>query len=307
MRRFWSRGDAEPSPTPELGVNLVAWDRTGFSRTAETGSMAHLRDAVGATRAVLVPTSYAPAADPGGLVTDGPKTATSASLADAIADAARHGLRVALKPHVDREDGGFRGDLAPAGRDRARFFDAYRRLVVAPLARLAAEHPGVVDRFVVATELAALAGADDEWRATVREVRRLAPGVAVGVAANYDALVPGDRRPHPLGWADELDFVGVDWFPGESDRDYAAGRLARNLRTVRRTTGRSVIFTELGSRADGPDGDDGQARRIADALDRFGGDVDAFWLWNRFAVRDERDAERYTLGDPAMALLARRG
>jgi hypothetical protein len=268
--------------------------------------MTHLRDAVGATRAVLVPTVYAPAGDPGGLVTDGPKSATPESLADAIADAARHGLRVALKPHVDREDGGFRGDLAPTGRDRARFFDAYRRLVIAPLARLAAAHPGVVDRVVVATELAALAGADDEWRATVRELRRLAPGVAVGVAANYDALVPGDRRPHPLGWADELDFVGVDWFLGESDRGYPAARLARSLRAVRRSTGRSVLFTELGSRADGPDGDAGQARRIVDAMDRFAEHVDAFWLGNRFPVRDERDAARSTLGDPVVAALGRR-
>lgn len=67
-----------------------------------------------------------------------------------------------------------------------------------------------------------------------------------------------------------------------------------------------MIFTELGSRGDGPDGDEGQARRIVDALDRFGGDVDAFWLWNRFAVRDGTDVERYTLGDPVVAALGRR-
>lgn len=234
MRRFWSRADAEPSPPPELGVNLVAWERTGFSRTAETGSMTHLRDAVGATRAVLVPTSYAPAGDPGGLVADGPKTATVRSLGDAIADAARHGLRVALKPHVDREDGGFRGDLAPAGRDRARFFDAYRRLVVAPLARLAAEHPGVVDRFVVATELAALAGAEEEWRATVREVRRLAPGVAVGVAVNYDALVPatGVRTP----WAGRTS--SISWAStGSRASPTATGRRAASPATSARRGG----------------------------------------------------------------------
>ncbi|CAB4891529.1 unannotated protein [freshwater metagenome] len=303
MRLF---GPRSTPPAPELGVNLVGFTRTDFSRTASTGSMVHLRETLGATRAVLVPTFYGSRFDAGQIAAESPKTATVASLRDAIQDAARHGVAVALKPHLDIEDGVFRGDIAPTGADRARFFDTYRRVVIAPLARLAAEHPGTVDRFVVGTELSGLAGADDEWRATVRELRRVAPGVQVGFAANYDSLVPGDRRPNPTGWADELDFVGVDYFLGESDRDYAPGRLTRSIKTVKRLTGKPVIFTELGSRADTPDGHEGQRRRIAAAIDHFTGHVSAFWLWNRFAVRDETDVERYTLGDPAVQELARR-
>jgi hypothetical protein len=295
-----------PRPAPELGVNLVGFTRTDFARTASSGSMAHLRTAIGASRAVLVPTYYGSRTDPGHLAGDSPKTATVDSLRSAIEDAARHGLRVALKPHVDVEDGVFRGDLAPAGADRARFFDAYRRLVIGPLARLAAEHPGTVDAFVVGTELSGLAGAEDEWRATVRALRAAAPRVAVGFAANYDALVPGDRRPDVTAWSDELDFLGVDYFPGESDRDYGFDRLARGLRTAARLTGRPLYFTELGSRADGEDGDEGQRRRIAAALDRFEGRVAGFWMYNRFAVLERTDAERYTLAPPAVAELARR-
>lgn len=303
MRLFGSRS---PSSPPELGVNLVGFTPTDFARTAATGSIAHLRTTLGAGRVVLVPTFYGSVADPGAVRAHPQKTATVASLRSAIEDAARHGLPVALKPHVDFEDGVFRGDVAPAGADRARFFAAYRRVVIEPLADLAATHPGVVDTFVVGTELSGLAGADDEWRAVVLAVRRRAPQVRLGFAANYDSLVPGDRRPHPMGWAAELDFVGVDYFLGESDRDYDPGRLARSIKAAGRLSGRPVLFTELGSRADDAAGYAGQARRIGAAVDHFADRVAGIWLWNRFAVLGTTDAERYTLGDPAIADLARR-
>jgi hypothetical protein len=305
VRLFGSR-PSTPTTPPELGVNLVGWTRDDFAQTASSGSMAHLRTELHAARAVLVPTHYGSPADPGHIADGSPKTATIDSLRMAIEDAGRHGLKVALKPHIDIADGIFRGDIAPVGPDRARFFDHYRRIVIAPLARLADQHRDVVDRFVVGTELSGLSAADDEWRATVAELRRLAPRVEIGFAANYDSLVPGDRRPNPMGWAGELDFVGVDYFLGESDRDYGFGQLTRSLKTARRLTGKPVLFTEIGSRADGPDGYDGQRRRIAAALDHFAGHVEAFWLWNRFAVRDQTDVERYTLGPPAVAELARR-
>jgi sugar phosphate isomerase/epimerase len=268
--------------------------------------MEHAATELRASRVVLVPTYYAPDRDAGRIAGDSPKTATIDSLRSAIEDAARHGLRVALKPHIDREDGGFRGELAPVGGDRTRFFDAYRRLVIGPLGRLASAYAGTVDAFVVGTELSGVADAGEEWRATVASLRAVAPHVAVGFAANYDALVPGDRRPDVTAWADALDFLGVDYFPGESDEDYGFDRLARGLGTARRRTGLPLLFTELGSRADGPEGAEGQRRRIVAAIDRFGAEVAGFWMYNRFAVRDETDVERYTLAPPAVQELARR-
>lgn len=285
-----------PADRPELGVNLVAYTPDDFALAESSGAMEHLRTAVGADRAVLVPTFYATPGDPGGLRVHPEKTATPESLELAIGSAARHGLRVALKPHVDLEDGGFRGELRPVGDDRRRFFARYRELVVEPLAALAARHPGVVDAVVVGTELCALQDAQEEWRATVAAVRRGAPRVRVGVATNYDALVPGDRRPHPLDWADALDFVGVDWFPGESDGDRPVPQLSAAIDAVRRATGRSVVMTELGSRSDRFGGTRGQKRRVARAIDALSGHVDAIWLWNRFARHEESDAEGYTLG-----------
>jgi hypothetical protein len=259
-----------------------------------------------ADRAVLVPTFYTDDAAGERVVAHPEKTATLAGLEAAIRAAGARGLRVALKPHVDRVDEGFRGEIAPTGPARERFFADYRAGVLEPLAALAGRHPGVVDRFVVATELCALAGADHAWRACVDVVRRTAPGVRVGVACNYDALVPGDRRPAPTGWLDALDFVGVDWFPGESDLDRPPGRLARDLDAVRRRSGLPVCFTELGSRADLPGGDVGQRERVAATIEDFRGRVDGFWLYNRFADDPGCDVERYTLAQPLMLHLLER-
>lgn len=295
-----------PASRPELGVNLVAYAFNDFALAESSGAMEHLRRAIGADRAVLVPTFYTDPSDPGGLRVHPTKTASAMSLQLAVESAGRHGLRVALKPHVDIEAGGFRGELCPTGGDRARFFARYRELVIAPLAALAARHPGTVDAFVVGTELCALNDADAEWRATVAAVRSVAPRVRVGVATNYDALVPGDRRPHPLGWADALDFVGVDYFLGESDRDLPLFGLLQSIATVRRATGRPVLFTELGSRSDLRGGTKGQAKRIGRALKALDGQVEGVWLWNRFARHDESDAEGYTLGPQAVELLGGR-
>lgn len=290
----------------ELGVNLVAYAPDDFALAESSGAMEHLRGAIGADRAVLVPTFYTDPGDPGGLRVHPTKTANPMSLELAVQSAGRHGLRVALKPHVDIEAGGFRGDLRPTGADRARFFARYRELVIAPLAALAARHPGTVDAFVVGTELCALNDADAEWRATVAAVRSAAPRVRVGVATNYDALVPGDRRPHPLGWADALDFVGVDYFLGESDRDLPVFGLLQSIAAVRRATGRPVVFTELGSRSDLRGGTKGQAKRLGRALKAIDGEVDGVWLWNRFARHEASDAEGYTLGPQAVELLGGR-
>ncbi|WP_230317286.1 hypothetical protein [Conexibacter sp. W3-3-2] len=109
------------------------------------------------------------------------------------------------------------------------------------------------------------------------------------------ADLPGDVR----DWASSLDFLGIDYFPGISDNDYNFDRIAKDIDEAKRRTGKPFYFTELGS----PGGTTAQKTRIASAVRRFEGQVSGFWMWNRFAVKSKRDAERFTLGAPAIQYL----
>ena len=225
------------------GVTLVDWTRDGYSTAASDSSIAALA-ATGANTLVLVVTAYQtdPFAD--SLHVGDPRTPSAGAIRHALASASGRGLSVVIKPHVDLDDGTWRGRIAPL--HPPEWFASYQRFIL-PLAALAESLSA--PQFVVGTELAGTLGSRELWHETIARVRTVFSRQVV-YAASWDeaGLVPF--------WSD-VDRVGIDfYFPvatrSDPDRlDALAGWqpwLAR-LEILSAQAGRPILLTEIGYRS----------------------------------------------------------
>ena len=255
---------------PVRGITLVDWTADGYGSATAEASL----DALAATRAntvVILVTVYQSSRTSPALRAGDPRTPTQVSVAKMVYAAKARGLRVALKPHVDLDDGSWRGHIAPS--DPAAWFDSYRTHVLswASLAQTLG-----VEQFVVGTELAETLRHEAQWRRTIAAVRAVYQGEAV-YAASWDeaAQVP---------FWDALDLVGVDaYFPVAARRE--AGRLEMlagwqpwldRLRLLHRQTARDILLSEIGYRSIDGAGMAPHAYAAEPTLD-LGEQADLYW------------------------------
>lgn len=158
----------------------------------------------------------------------------------------RRGLRVLLVPHLWVENGAWRAEIAPEGKERvARFDENYARFSLAWAE--VAEESGV-DLFAAGVELRS-------WVTTARapsfvkllgEIRTKYSGLLT-YASNWDDAedtviwghvdVIGINAFYPLHWEDDATFAQVE----------AGGhRVAEQVATLARRFERPVVFTEFG-------------------------------------------------------------
>ena len=224
-------------------VTLAEWSADGLAGGGADAALDWI-GATGANTVTLIVTAYQADAHAAALRENDPRTPSPGAVRHAIAHARALGLAVVLKPHVDLDDGAWRGTIAPA--DPGTWFASYRAFV-RPWAQLADSIGSPV--FVVGTELAGTLANAARWRELVRETRAVYSG-RLTYAASWDEAT---RVPF---W-DALDRIGVDaYFPVTGRRD--AGRtemlagwqpwLAR-LRTLARQSGKPILLTELGYRS----------------------------------------------------------
>ena len=213
-----------------------------------------------------------------------------------IREAHALGMKIMIKPHLAywrsrfSWRGAIRFDSAP---DLARFWASYPAWIER-LAELTAD----ADAYVVGTELDQLVSDPAPWRRLVAEVRNRTDA-RLTFASNWDAY---DAVPF---W-DALDAVGVQaYFPlarGEGPPDDATLRagwsgVIDGLRALHRSTGKPIVFTELGynesARAasepwsyerGGAGAADVQARCLRVALERISAEpsVTGAFLWKWF-------------------------
>jgi hypothetical protein len=234
---------ARPSETNVQGITFVDWSANGYSSGAADNSMRELA-LTGANTATILVTAYQEKAESEVLRPDDPRTPTRASVLHAIAQAQDQGLMVAIKPHVDLDDGSWRGMISPP--DAAVWFDSYRQFLL-PWAGLADSVGATL--FMVGTELAGTLGHEAHWLETIRQVRARYSGALV-YAASWDEamLVPFWR---------ECDLVGVDFYfpvarrndPGRLEILAAWQPWLERLHRLHAQTGRPVLLTEIGYRS----------------------------------------------------------
>ncbi len=225
----------------QRGVNLTAFLPDAYAGAAAERAMLTAR-AAGARLVALTPTAYMDTANSSEIAADPEKTPTDASLLAAARLARGLGLAVAIKPHVDVRDGTFRGEVAPA--DRERWFASYGELVDR-YAELA-ERAGAA-QFVIGTELTSMSGEGDAWRELIARARKRFDG-RILYAANW---VDGAEQ---VSFWNALDAIGIDaYMPLGDDPDPTIAELVERwqpylerIEALHRRWRLPVLFTELG-------------------------------------------------------------
>lgn len=263
-------GPAEGPTSMVRGITIVDWTADGYGRPAATISLDALA-ATGANTVVIIATTYQSDGESGLPRLGDPRTPTESSVKQLLGVAKARGLRPALKPHLDLDDGSWRGRIAPV--DPSAWFESYRAFIL-PWAVLAQSEG--VSQFVIGTELAGTIGHEDEWRRTIAAVRKVFTGEVI-YAASWDEA---GRVPF---W-DAVDLVGIDFYFPVAVR-HNAGRLELlagwqpwldRLHQLHRQTGREILLTEIGYRSVDGAGMEPHAFASGATLD-LGEQADLYW------------------------------
>ncbi len=103
----------------ERGIVFVDWTASGYA-TLEAAASLEALAATRATTVVMVVTAYQSGPKVSAVRLDDPRTPGRAAVIQALDRAKALGLRTALKPHVDLDDGSWRGHISPS--DPAAWF-----------------------------------------------------------------------------------------------------------------------------------------------------------------------------------------
>ena len=163
---------------------------------------------------------------------------------EVISYAHRLGMKILLVPIVDIEnpiDNEWRGVIAPENWEK--WFESYRTFLV----HYAEFAQGLDVEFMsVGTELVSTENRTDEWRQTIRAVRRVFAGKLV-YSANWDHY-------DSIAFWDDLDFLGLSAYyelvpyddPTFNDLVLGWTPIKRALIEWQRQWGKPLLFTEVG-------------------------------------------------------------
>lgn len=135
-------------------------------------------------------------------------TTADAKLVYAIRKAKSLGMKVMLKPHLDRKDGGWRAFIDPT--DKAKFFQNYSAMILGYADIAKAES---VEQLAIGAELYKLSTNPDNkkyWDALITNVRARYSG-KLTYSANSD---PADYDEHKLTFWSSLDYWGASMYIG---------------------------------------------------------------------------------------------
>jgi hypothetical protein len=253
-------GGSTPAPGTGSGftyqaITHVSWWHDEYTSSEGQASRAELAS-TGANWAGLIVTWYMGGPDSVSIAPDPQRTPTDAALIGAITDLHARGLRVMLKPHVDVQDGSWRGTIAP--RDPGAWFASYSAFL-GHYAALA-ESQGV-EMLAIGTELATMSGAayEPRWASIISETRSAFRGTLT-YAAN--AVTAGDEFTSVSFWG-QVDVVGLDAYAPLSDaatptvaelvqgwtQNPNGEDIEAAFSNLQRSVGKPVMFTELGYRS----------------------------------------------------------
>jgi hypothetical protein len=244
-----------PSGFDYNGITHVSWWHDEYLGAEARDSRRRLA-ATRSSWAAVIATWYMDRRDSDEIGPDLLRTPTDDAVAQAIQDLHDLGLKVMLKPHVDVQDGTWRGSISPL--DKERWFASYRAFI----GRYAAlAQAGRAEMFCVGTELATLTDSRyaAPWAGVVGSVRAAYRG-PITYAANANA--PGDEFTSVSFW-DSLDLMGLDVYTPLTDKDdpsrlelaqgWFRNRYGQNMvaafKNWQASRGKPVIFTEIGYRS----------------------------------------------------------
>jgi len=239
------------------GITHTSWQPNEYNTGAGTTSQNALA-ATGATWAGVLVTQYQADATANTIAADPNRTPTDAAVVAAITEFHSQNLKVMLKPHVDSEDGAWRGTFQPS--DPASWFQSFQMFIVhyATLAR-----DNNVEMLCLGTEYTKLSGATflADWTAVITAIRNSGYTGLLSYAAN--ATFAGDEFTS-VSFCDQVDVIGLDaYFPLTNQNDptiaqlvaaWSSNKNGENIvagvqNFANAHPGKPVIFTEIGYRS----------------------------------------------------------
>ncbi len=220
------------------GMNVPSWEKDEYLDYRLTESLLFLKE-IGADYITVVPTWYQESRT-SNQIYPSDNTPIDSGVINIISVAKAMGYSVMLKPHLDVEDGSFRGELEPS--DIEAWFSSYINFIL-HYARLAQQTD--VDMFCIGTELKNLSSRN-EWIEITVAVRNTYQNYLI-YAANWD------EYPNVCFW-EYLDFVGIDaYFPLAQSREATIEEYLENFElwlyqvdNFQQGIGKDIIIPEVG-------------------------------------------------------------
>ena len=234
------------------GLTHVSWWFDEYTYASATASRNDLA-ATNANWAAVLVTWYQPNITATTITASGTQTPTDTAVRQAITELHNKGIKVMLKPHVDVNDGNWRGNINPPDIDA--WFASYTPFIV-KYAQMATDQG--VEMLCIGTELKTMSvGANQaRWYAVIDAIRAVYKG-PLTYAAN--ATSAGDEFTSVSFW-DRLDLIGLDGYFALTNQ--ADPTLAQLVAAWRKNSSRldlvstvknfadarqkPVIFTEIG-------------------------------------------------------------
>lgn len=230
----------------QQGIVYTSWRRGEYSSLESDKTLSSLIKPMGANWLQVIVTWYQDNLRSTSIYAK-PDTSTPSDedLTHVIQQAKSIGLDVMVKPHIDTENGEWRGNIGFADDHTAwtTWFANYTSFIsyYADLAQLAG-----ADFFVVGTELKSTTHQSSAWRAVIKAVRARYSG-PLTYAANHDEV-------DAINWWDDLDCIGVEAYyplasnvkPSLSQLKDAWKPIISKLESTADSWGKQIIFTEIG-------------------------------------------------------------
>jgi len=201
----------------------------------------------------LVVTWYMDTPTSTSIYSDTQKTHTDEEIVETIHEIHNRGMGVLLKPHVDVQDGTWRGELAPS--DPGAWFASYEAFIT-HYADIAETNN--VELFSIGTEFTSLSGSSyaSNWNSVIDAVEARYDGLLT-YAANWGSAPDAEYMNIPF-W-NRLDLAGIDaYFPLSNEPDPTLNQLIAgwsdyqgecwvcDIESWQATVDKPVIFTEIG-------------------------------------------------------------
>jgi hypothetical protein len=225
----------------QRGMNVPSWQSNEYLDNRIVESLIALAG-VGADHVAVVPIWYQESKISNQIYPTN-NTPIDSAVLHIITVAQAIGYRVMLKPHLDVEDGTFRGEISPS--DIAMWFSSYTEFIL-HYARIAQQTDA--DLFCIGTELKSLSSRN-EWIGIIDSIRCIYDK-PIAYAANWD------EYPH-VGFWEYLDFVGIDaYFPLAHSREATIEEYLENfdlwlyqIDNFQKNIEKEIIIPEVGFRS----------------------------------------------------------
>lgn len=240
-----------PSPGPidpnafQRGVNYTSWHESELGTETSDRVLQHLKSK-GVDHIALLTTWFQKYVDSKEIFPQSPKggsTPTDNALRHAINTAHKLGIKVMLKPHLDIEEGTYRGELFPV----EGWFPYYERFMLY-YAKLAADTNCEMYSIGVELKGATTWEQEENWRKLIKKIRRIYKG-PITYSANWDEY-------ENVGFWDAVDYIGIDaYYPLTEDRNATLEQITAGWKfraddleawLKQKKLNKPILFTELG-------------------------------------------------------------